>query len=123
MVQEDMAVRVASWLSRPGLLRTLLSQVRLALRLLREPRVPLLTKLVPTLGALYVISPLDLVPDFLPVIGQLDDLALMLVAIEVFLRLCPASATAVHRGAIAEGRRYSPMCPTEDVIDAEWRRE
>ena len=118
-----MAARLTSWLSRPGLLRTLFSQVRLAIRLLREPRVPLLTKLVPPLAALYVVSPIDLVPDFLPVLGQLDDLALMIVALEVFLRLCPARVTTFHRAAIAHGRKYSPMYPTVDVIDAEWRRE
>ena len=116
-----MAVRVTSWLSRPGLLRALLAQVRLAIRLLREPRVPLLTKLVPIAGAIYVASPLDFVPDVLPVLGQIDDLAIILVALEIFLRLCPECAATFHRAAIAGGRGYAPMRPTDDFIDAEWR--
>lgn len=118
-----MAARVTSWLLRPRLLRTLLSQVRLAVRLLREPRVPLLTKALPLLAALYVISPLDLAIDVLPVLGQLDDLVVILVTLEVFLRLCSTVAVAFHRTAIAQGRKYSAMSPADDVIDAEWRRE
>jgi uncharacterized membrane protein YkvA (DUF1232 family) len=109
-------------LSRPGLLRTLLSQARLAVRLLREPRVPLLIKAVPVLGALYIISPLDFVPDILPVLGQLDDLGIAVVALELFVRLCPTGARAFHQEAIAQGRSYSPMAAADDVIDAEWRR-
>jgi uncharacterized membrane protein YkvA (DUF1232 family) len=118
-----MAARVTSGLSRPGLLRTLLSQVRLAVRLVREPRVPLLTKGLPLLAALYVVSPLDLVPDVIPVLGQLDDLGIVLVALEAFLRLCPEPALVFHRAAIAQGRKYSAMSRADDFIDAEWRRE
>jgi uncharacterized membrane protein YkvA (DUF1232 family) len=118
-----MAVRVTSWLERPGLFRMLLSQMRLAIRLLREPRVPLLTKAVPLLAGLYLMSPLDLIPDVIPLLGQVDDLGLILGAITVFLRLCPPTAVAFHGAAIAERRRYGPMLPTEDVIDAEWRRD
>jgi len=100
----------------------LFSQVRLAVRLLREPRVPILAKAVPLLAALYLISPLDVVPDLLPLLGQVDDLTLILVALAVFLRICPPAAVAFHRRAIAEGRPYAPMSPTDDVIDADWRR-
>jgi uncharacterized membrane protein YkvA (DUF1232 family) len=112
-----------SWLSRPTLLRMLFSHARLASRLLREPRVPLLAKAVPLLAALYLVSPLDLIPDVFPLLGQVDDLTIILVALAVFLRLCPAAPVAFHRTGIAEGRRYAPMSPTDDVIDAEWRRE
>lgn len=118
-----MVARMTSWLSRPGLFRALLSQVRLAIRLMREPRVPLPTKAVPLLAALYLISPLDVVPDVLPLLGQLDDVGIILVTLEVFLRVCPAQAIAFHRAALAQGRRYAPMSPADDFIDAEWRRE
>ena len=49
-----------------SMLRTVFSHVRVSLRLLREPRVPLLLKTLPVLAAAYVVSPLDLVPDVLP---------------------------------------------------------
>lgn len=118
-----MAARMTSWLSRPGLLRTLLSQMRLAIRLVREPGVPLLTKALPLLAALYLFSPADLVPDVIPLLGQIDDVGVVLISLEVFLRLCPPGAVAFHRAAIAQGRRYGPMSPADDFIDAEWRRE
>jgi uncharacterized membrane protein YkvA (DUF1232 family) len=112
-----------SWLWRPRLLWMLLSQVRLAGRLLREPRVPLSAKAVPVLAALYLVSPLDFIPDLFPLLGQVDDLTLSLIALAAFLRMCPAGPVTFHRGAIAEGRPYSPMSATDGVIDAEWRRE
>jgi hypothetical protein len=37
--------------------------------------------------------------------------------------MCPAGPVAFHRGAIAEARPYSPMSATDDVIEAEWRRD
>jgi uncharacterized membrane protein YkvA (DUF1232 family) len=117
-----MAARVTSWLSRPSLLRTLVSNVRVSLRLLREPRVPLLLKLIPVLAGAYVISPLDFVPDVLPIIGQLDDIGIVFIALETFLRFSPVDAVDFHRSAVAEGRRFSPMPSGGDVIDAEFRR-
>src|SRR5215831_343962 len=118
-----MAARVTSWLSRPSMLRTLVSHVRVSVRLLREPRVPLIFKMIPVLAAGYVISPLDFIPDVLPIIGQLDDLGIVYIALEAFLRVCPTDAVEFHRAAVAEGRRFSPMPATGEVIDAEFRRE
>lgn len=118
-----MGDHVTSWLSRSSLLRTLVSHVRLTVRLLREPQVPLLMKALPVLAAIYVVFPLDFVPDFLPILGQLDDLGVILVALESFLKVCPAGAVDFHRAAIAGGRRYSPMPLAGEIIDVDFRRE
>ena len=118
-----MAGRVTSLFSWPSLFRTLVSHVGLTVRLLREPAVPVLTKVLPFLALLYVISPLDFVPDFLPVLGQLDDLGVVLLALEGFTRLCPTEAVEFHRAAMAQGRKYDPMPPTGQVIDVEFRRD
>ena len=112
-----------SWLTKPALLGTLLRQIRLASRLMREPSVPLLTRALPLLAALYLVFPLDFIPDILPVLGQLDDLGVLVFALELFLRLCPLRAKAFHQTALARGQRYAPMPADGDVIDAEWRRE
>jgi hypothetical protein len=61
------------------------------------------------------------VPDFLPILGQVDDLSLMLLSLALFLRLSPAAAVTFHRTAIAQRRPYKPMSPTDEVIEAEWR--
>jgi uncharacterized membrane protein YkvA (DUF1232 family) len=112
-----------SWLTKPALLRTLIDQLRLAFRLIREPRVPVLTRAVPLLAALYLVWPLDFIPDILPGLGQLDDLGVVVFALELFLRLCPARAKAFHESALARRQRYAPMPAGGDVIDAQWRRE
>ena len=117
-----MAKGVSSWLSRPLALRALLNQARLGVRLIREPRVPALLKAIPVVAALYVISPIDFVPDFIPVLGQLDDLGIIVAALELFIRLCPSGAQAFHREAIVQRQAYSRMSPDDDVIEAEWRR-
>ena len=68
-----MAVRGRSLLSWPTLLGTLFSHARLAIRLIRDPSVSWFSKALPVLATLYVVSPFDLVPDVIPVLGQLDD--------------------------------------------------
>lgn len=118
-----MAFRMGSLLVRPWILRTLLFDVRLAARLLREPAVPLVTKAVMPLALLYLISPIDVLPDFIPVLGQLDDLALVYVALKLFLRVCPPAAVAFHHAAALARRPFAAMSPTATVIDAEFRRQ
>ena len=117
-----MADRVTSVFSWPSLFRTLVSHVGLTMRLLREPAVPVLTKVLPFLALLYVISPLDFVPDFLPVLGQLDDLGVIVIVLEGFLKLCPGRAVDFHRAELAQGRKYSQMPLAGEIIDAEFRR-
>jgi uncharacterized membrane protein YkvA (DUF1232 family) len=116
-----MAVR--SLLSWPGLLQTLLSQARLAARLVREPRVSMLTKALLVGAGLYLVSPLDFLPDVMPLLGQVDDLAIVLIALRTFIHLCPASAVTHHRTALEQGQPYSPMAGADDFIEAEWKRE
>ncbi|MEP7310079.1 MAG: DUF1232 domain-containing protein [Acidobacteriota bacterium] len=118
-----MASRLKTVISQPSLVRTVLSQLRLSFRLLRDPCVSMLLKALPFLAAVYVVSPLDFVPDVIPVLGQLDDLGILAIAIEAFLKLCPTAAVNFHQAAIEAGRRYSAMPAAGRVIDAEWRRE
>jgi uncharacterized membrane protein YkvA (DUF1232 family) len=117
-----MAARINTWLARSRAVGTLLAEVHLALRLLREPAVPTYLKAVPFAALAYVLSPLDFLPDFIPVIGQLDDIGVLLLGVKGFLRLCPSEVVAFHRQAIAEHRPFAPMSPADQVIDAEFRR-
>ena len=121
-----MATRLRGWLSFPALARSVYSSARLATRLVREPLVPALLKALPLAGLAYVISPIDFIPDLLPVLGQMDDVTIILMAVEALKRLAPGHVVAHHEAAIAQGRRYEPMAPPPkpgDVIDAEFRRE
>ena len=105
-------------------------QLRLAWRLFRDPRVaPRLKTAVPVLTALYVLSPVDLVPDVLLGIGQVDDIGMIGIALVVLTRLVPRLAPpdvlAEHLAAMglarprAEGRAGQPE--TEQVVEATFR--
>ncbi|MSQ22486.1 MAG: DUF1232 domain-containing protein [Dehalococcoidia bacterium] len=54
-----------------------------------DPRVPRWIKLLPFLMAAYLASPIDLIPDFLPVLGYLDDVALVLLVVAAIVRFTP----------------------------------
>jgi len=71
----------------------LVHHARTAWRLLLDPRVPAWQKAIPVLALLYLVSPIDLIPDLLvPVLGPLavaDDLAILLLALRAFVYLAP----------------------------------
>jgi len=62
---------------------------RLYWRLFRDRRVPILPKALLVLTLVYVVSPLDIIPDFIPVIGEMDDVVVVLSGLWLFIRLCP----------------------------------
>ena len=66
-----------------------IEDVKLAFWLMRQPDVAITTKIVPLLITLYVLSPLDLIPDFIPILGQLDDVAFLALGVKLMLRLAP----------------------------------
>lgn len=87
--------------------KTLFRNGRLALRLARDQRVPLYAKAALALTLLYVFTPIDIVPDWLPVVGQLDDLALLAGGLALFIRLCPPPVVAEHEAALGYRPRSS----------------
>ena len=100
----------------------LLDLLRLAWRLLRDPRVPTILKLIPFTGALYLLWPVDVLPDVLPPLGQLDDIGVLLLAILAFVRACPPDLVeAIRRDMSAVSARYWVHEDTNH-IDGEDRR-
>ena len=78
-----------------------LENVQLVWRLLQDDRVPTLLKVaIPLVVAVYFISPLDLIPDFIPVLGQLDDLGVILLGMTLFIQLAPREVVNEHRLAL-----------------------
>ena len=65
----------------------------------RDPRTPWPAKLVIAIVVAYALSPIDLIPDFIPVLGFLDDLVLLPLGIFLALKLIPASILADARRA------------------------
>jgi uncharacterized membrane protein YkvA (DUF1232 family) len=67
----------------------------------RDPRVPWHAKALAAAVAAYALSPIDLIPDFIPVLGQLDDLVIVPLGILLSVRLIPPELMAEHRAAAA----------------------
>ncbi len=76
----------------------------------RDPRTPWPVRLLAMFVAAYALSPIDLIPDFIPVLGYLDDLLLVPLGIALVVRLVPAEvmADARERAAVAAGKPASP---------------
>lgn len=76
----------------------------------RDPRTPWPVRLLAMFVAAYALSPIDLIPDFIPVLGYLDDLLLVPLGIALVVRLVPAEvmADARERAAIAAEKPTSP---------------
>jgi uncharacterized membrane protein YkvA (DUF1232 family) len=124
---------------RVNLFRRAIAHMRLATRLFREPQVPLIFKALLIGAAGYVVLPFDLLPDFIPGLGQLDDLTVMVLAIESVIALVPSRLVEHHLNGILDGRPFVPVAAGAGlsgagpgaaaapgaggpVIDAEWRR-
>lgn len=65
----------------------------------RDPRVPWYAKLLAGLVAAYALSPIDLIPDFIPVLGYLDDLLIVPAGIWLSIRLIPPAVFAQLRAS------------------------
>src|SRR3546814_393102 len=74
----------------------------------RDPRVPWYAKALAACVAAYALSPIDLIPDFIPVLGYLDDVILVPLGILLAVRLVPAHVMAELRDE-AETRAARPV--------------
>src|SRR5690349_9303246 len=81
----------------------------------RDPRVPWYVKALALAIAAYAASPIDLIPDFVPVLGYLDDLIIVPLGIAFVIRLIPAPIMAEHR-ALADAAMERPVSRTAAAI-------
>lgn len=79
-----------------GALRNVPMLGQLLIRLARDPRVGRRNKLVFAAIAIYVISPIDLIPDFIPGIGRIDDIILVALALDGMLNKVPEEVLYEH---------------------------
>lgn len=103
---------------------------RLALRLVQDPRVPLAAKAIFVATVIYIVSPIDLVPDWFPVVGQADDVLALIAGLNLFLRACPTWIVEEHEdrmGGRREDRRseepgFSDSYDRGRPVDARYQR-
>jgi len=102
-----------------GILSKLWTKLRLAWRLLRDGRVPLWAKiLIPGIALAYLFFPLDFLPDLIPVVGQLDDLALLTLAVQAFISACPRDLVEEHIRRMSGAAPARP--PQGQVVEGEF---
>ena len=113
-----------------GFLADLIKQIRLLWRLLNDSRVPAWVKTIPAVVLLYLIFPLDLFPDPVLGLGQLDDLAIILLGLKLFRDFSPQAVVREHEADIAgqnspwrvvEGDSTPKQGTETPCIDAEYR--
>ena len=81
----------------------------------RDPRIPWYVKLAAIAVAAYALSPIDLIPDFIPVLGYLDDLIILPVAIFLVIKMIPGPLMAEFREE-AQRRVERPTSRTAAVL-------
>jgi len=105
---------------RLGALIEAVRHLRLTWRLFRDGRVPIWLKTIPFLALAYVLFPLDFLPDAVLGLGQLDDLALLLLGIELFVNLCPTELVRQHKERLSQAGAAAESSP-ESVVDSTYR--
>ena len=88
-----------------GAIRSIPNYLRLLWGLFRDRRVAILDKVLVVAALAYAISPIDLIPDFIPVLGYLDDLLIVPAGIWLVVRLIPADVLADLRKTALERQR------------------
>ena len=107
--------------NRVGILGELIRNAQLVWRLLKDPRVPLPIKLIiPGVVGIYLLSPIDFMPDVLPLLGQIDDIAVLFGGVMLFIQLCPPDVVEEHRAALA-GEAPKTGGHAGETVDAEYR--
>ena len=114
MTRKGLAARLLGWARA-------LKREALALWIAaRDPRTPLAARAVAGLTAAYVLSPIDLIPDFIPVLGLLDDAILAPLGILLAIRLTPPALMAEFRAGAARQAQRPVSRIAAAVIVALW---
>lgn len=86
----------------------------------RDPRTPMPVRALALLIAAYALSPIDLIPDFIPVIGYLDDLLLIPLGLALVVRLTPTEVIESARVQAQQASIRPVSYPAAAVIVVLW---
>ncbi len=96
-----------------SLLSEVVREARLTWYLLTDERVSSGVKMIPLATLLYILSPLDLLPDPIFGLGQLDDLAALILGVKLFMEMCPREIVREHL------ERVTSMAGSYRVVEEE----
>jgi len=98
-----------------GVVRNILNQLKLIFRLMGDRRVNFFAKIIPVGAFAYLLFPLDAIS--LPIIGVVDDAAILWLGSYIFTELCPPEVVAEHTKALAANTNANTS--QDNVVDAE----
>jgi uncharacterized membrane protein YkvA (DUF1232 family) len=98
MANEKKVVQVGE---AAGILAEIIKNIKLIWRLLKDGRVPSWLKMIIPATLLYLLFPVDIVPDIAPGLGQLDDIAVILLGLKLFVEMCPDEIVRQHLDELA----------------------
>ena len=86
-------------------------EIRVYQQVLRDPRTPHLSKALLWLAVGYTLLPFDLLPDFIPLVGHLDDLVIVPALVILAMRLVPGEVFEEARAAVSGQKTCEPPHP------------
>jgi len=104
----------------PRFLPQIIRFARLVWRLSVDKRVPLVLRLLLPLAIIYAVSPFDLVPDRVPILGRFDDLIFIAFALLLLVKLSPKEVVDEHNGVTPRSNRPEDKDP-DKVVDGSGR--
>jgi uncharacterized membrane protein YkvA (DUF1232 family) len=100
-----------------GMMRDFVKRLKLIARLMGDRRVNIFLKFLPVASVAYLIFPFDLVPGIaFPVVGALDDAAILWIGSNLFVELCPPNVVKEHMQELESNLDDSS---SDEVVDAE----
>lgn len=104
-----------------GVLAEIIRYVRLCWRLLGDRRVPFWVKVIPALAVMYVLWPIDALPDPALGLGQFDDVAIILLGLKLFVALAPVEIVEHLRREIGLNPSEVQTHSAGPTVDADYR--
>ena len=92
---------ITTRLSDGSFVQKAFSDLKMAYWLMKQPDVSLLSKLIPVAIVIYTLIPVDFIPDIIPVLGQIDDVALIMLGVRAFLRLASPAVVGRYEASLA----------------------
>jgi uncharacterized membrane protein YkvA (DUF1232 family) len=108
------------WQQSKDLARAFKRELAVYRRVLADERTPLSAKIFLGLAVSYLCMPFDLIPDFIPVLGQLDDVVIVPALIYLALRFIPRELLDEHRAQVTHkpAKRSAPDAATRTIKQA-----
>lgn len=100
--------------------RALIAEIAVLAAAIRDPRTPWYAKALGMFIVGYAVSPIDLIPDFIPILGFIDEALLLPIGIWAVRRMIPAEVMAEHRANVAAGTRLPPNRTAAAIIIGLW---